>query len=258
MKVPFSKQQEQSQLSNKVFVGRVTEDMSEEDLRLYFSRFGEVTDVFKPTPFRPFAFITYEDEETARNLCGEDHIIKGVSVYTSSADPKAKNSSGPPGAMGQGGGYNNRQQQGQRGQDSKYNQWSRGPGTSMGQSGGYMPGPPGGSSPGHAMASGNMMGPPPQGYGAMGPGPGPNPNQFNMNMMNPAVLAAALGSWNQVLTGMMGSGGPQMQGSTNTSSAGDKQNGGPRQQAPTGWSRDVIDWSRQRPADSLCMKSEHH
>lgn len=43
---------------------------------------------------------------------------------------------------------------------------------------------------------------PGQNYGGMGP----NPNQFNMGMMNPAMIAAALGSWNQMLTGMMGNG----------------------------------------------------
>lgn len=36
--------------------------MTDEDFRSYFRQFGEVTDVFVPKPFRPFAFITFEDE----------------------------------------------------------------------------------------------------------------------------------------------------------------------------------------------------
>lgn len=43
-------------------MGRVTEDMSEQDLREYFSKYGEIIDVYKPTkPFRPFAFVTFVD-----------------------------------------------------------------------------------------------------------------------------------------------------------------------------------------------------
>lgn len=72
----------------KVFVGRCTQDIQAEDLREYFSKFGEVTDVFIPKPFRAFAFVTFLDAEIAQSLCGEDHIIKGVSVHVSEAAPK--------------------------------------------------------------------------------------------------------------------------------------------------------------------------
>jgi len=44
---------------------------------LYFSKFGEVTDVFIPRPFRAFSFVTFLDPDVAQSLCGEDHIIKG-------------------------------------------------------------------------------------------------------------------------------------------------------------------------------------
>lgn len=62
-RIDFSLQQQhnQPQISNRVFVGRATEDMAEEDFRDYFQQFGEVTDVFIPKPFRPFAFVTFED-----------------------------------------------------------------------------------------------------------------------------------------------------------------------------------------------------
>lgn len=72
----------------KVFVGRCTEDIQTEDLREYFSKFGEVTDVFIPKPFRAFAFVTFLDPEIAQSLCGEDHIIKGVSVHVTNPSPK--------------------------------------------------------------------------------------------------------------------------------------------------------------------------
>lgn len=62
--------------------------MTADDLREYFNDFGEVTDVFIPKPFRAFSFVTFLDPDVAQSLCGEDHIIKGVSVHVSNAAPK--------------------------------------------------------------------------------------------------------------------------------------------------------------------------
>ena len=64
----FQLQQGQTQLSNRIFVGRATEDMTDEDFREYFQQYGEVTDVFIPKPFRPFAFVTFEDAGRLHNL----------------------------------------------------------------------------------------------------------------------------------------------------------------------------------------------
>ncbi|KAL3860145.1 hypothetical protein ACJMK2_010310 [Sinanodonta woodiana] len=82
----------QAAMSRKIFVARCTEDMSIDDLRDYFSKFGEVVDVFIPKPFRSFAFVTFQDAHVAQSLCGEDHIIKGNSVHISNAAPKQKDS----------------------------------------------------------------------------------------------------------------------------------------------------------------------
>jgi hypothetical protein len=96
-------QNQQSHVPCKVFVGRCTEEMSGDDLREYFSKYGEVTDVFIPRPFRAFAFVTFLDPDIAQSLCGEDHIIKGISVHVSSAAPKTDSgigrgpATGPPG-----------------------------------------------------------------------------------------------------------------------------------------------------------------
>ncbi|KAL7736684.1 hypothetical protein ACLKA6_015548 [Drosophila palustris] len=89
VKVPNSKGMGH-QVPCKVFVGRCTEDINSDDLRDYFSKFGEVTDVFIPRPFRAFSFVTFLDPDVAQSLCGEDHIIKGVSVHVSNAAPKAE------------------------------------------------------------------------------------------------------------------------------------------------------------------------
>lgn len=75
-----------------MFVGRCTEDLSAQDLKDYFSKFGEVTDVFIPKPFRAFSFVTFLDPDVAQSLCGEDHIVKGNSVFVSTAAPKSQES----------------------------------------------------------------------------------------------------------------------------------------------------------------------
>jgi RNA recognition motif-containing protein len=77
--------------------------MSGDDLREYFSKYGKITDVFIPQPFRAFAFVTFLYAEIAQSLWGEDHIIKGISVHVSSAAPKTYSgigrgsATGPPG-----------------------------------------------------------------------------------------------------------------------------------------------------------------
>uniref|UniRef100_A0A8P0T7B2 TAR DNA-binding protein 43 n=8 Tax=Boreoeutheria TaxID=1437010 RepID=A0A8P0T7B2_CANLF len=88
-KLPNSKQSPDEPLrSRKVFVGRCTEDMTADELRQFFCQYGEVVDVFIPKPFRAFAFVTFADDQVAQSLCGEDLIIKGISVHISNAEPK--------------------------------------------------------------------------------------------------------------------------------------------------------------------------
>lgn len=50
-------------------------------------------DVYIPKPFRAFGFVTFVEADIAQGLCGESHIIKGVSVHVSRADPKEDESS---------------------------------------------------------------------------------------------------------------------------------------------------------------------
>lgn len=99
-----------------MFVGRCTEDITADDLKDYFSKFGEVTDVFIPKPFRAFSFVTFLDPEVAQSLCGEDHIVKGNSVFVSTAAPKSQeskhyhhNSSGGSSSYSHRGGSSNHQ-----------------------------------------------------------------------------------------------------------------------------------------------------
>lgn len=104
VRIPNSKEGAQQMMNRKVFVGRCTEDMTADDLRQYFSKFGEVVDVFIPKPFRAFAFVSFADPDVAQSLCGEDHIIKGASVHISNAAPKSNEKQGSYGTAGGGGG----------------------------------------------------------------------------------------------------------------------------------------------------------
>lgn len=107
-----------SSTSHKIFVGRLTEDITTDDLRSYFASFGEIQDVYIPNPFRGFAFVTFTDAAIAQRLLGEDFVIKSTTVHVGSATPKGANENsgysaygrgaprhGPPGRMvGYGGG----------------------------------------------------------------------------------------------------------------------------------------------------------
>jgi len=107
----------QPHLSRRIFVGRVTENITKEDLETYFGKYGAIADVFVPNPFRMFAFVTFVDSESAAALIelGEDHLINGCSVNVAFASPMKPNEKrqggrqggqgGGQGGWGSGGGY---------------------------------------------------------------------------------------------------------------------------------------------------------
>ena len=63
--------------SSKIFVARLSATITTEDLKEHFEKFGPVTDVFIPKPFRSFGFVTFQESKTAQSLFGKDHLIKG-------------------------------------------------------------------------------------------------------------------------------------------------------------------------------------
>ncbi|XP_069466050.1 TAR DNA-binding protein 43-like isoform X3 [Ambystoma mexicanum] len=161
--------------SRKVFVGRCTEDISAEELRQFFSQYGEVVDVFIPKPFRAFSFVTFADDQVAQSLCGEDLIIKGVSVHVSNAEPKNSSRQLDRGGGRFGGNF-----------------------APFGNQGGYGPNRGGGGVGGGGVGLG---GPP---VGNMGGGGGaPGGMNFGAFGINPAMMAAAQAAL-QSSWGMMG------------------------------------------------------
>uniref|UniRef100_A0A2I2ZUJ0 TAR DNA-binding protein 43 n=1 Tax=Gorilla gorilla gorilla TaxID=9595 RepID=A0A2I2ZUJ0_GORGO len=57
-----------------------------DELWQFFCQYKEVVDVFIPKPFRAFAFVTFAVDQIAQSLCGEDLIIKGLSIHISSIE----------------------------------------------------------------------------------------------------------------------------------------------------------------------------
>eukprot|EP00095_Tigriopus_kingsejongensis_P002387 snap_masked-scaffold714_size108203-processed-gene-0.5 protein:Tk02387 transcript:snap_masked-scaffold714_size108203-processed-gene-0.5-mRNA-1 annotation:"tar dna-binding protein 43-like isoform x2" len=88
----------------KVFVGRIDDTLTKEDLSEHFSQFGKVTDIFWPRPMRGFAFVSFLESKVAQSLLNKDHLIKGVSVHIGLPDSKKRPSDSFGGGGGGGGG----------------------------------------------------------------------------------------------------------------------------------------------------------
>jgi len=167
IKIPESqdrKEMGKDKSSCKIFVGGVSENLTKEDLKDHFETFGQVTDVYIPSPFRHFAFVQFSESKVAQSLLGKEHVIKDVHVKIGEAAPKGRDSGGAQ-DFGRGGNRFG-------GFDGGYN---RGGGHRMGGFGN--PGQQGGYGGGYGGGFGNA-----QSWGSMGAGqqsysmgsPGPN------------------------------------------------------------------------------------
>lgn len=58
----------------------------------HFSQYGVVKNVYIPKPFKAYGFVTFKDASVAQSLCFEDHIVKGVALHISKANPKTDQS----------------------------------------------------------------------------------------------------------------------------------------------------------------------
>lgn len=79
-------------MGKKIFVGRLPQEASVEDLRHYFGRFGRILDVYVPkdpkrTGHRGFGFVTFADDGVADRVARRSHEICGHQVAIDSATP---------------------------------------------------------------------------------------------------------------------------------------------------------------------------
>ncbi|KAK7845913.1 heterogeneous nuclear ribonucleoprotein q [Quercus suber] len=79
-------------MGKKIFVGRLPQEASADDLRQYFGRFGRILDVYVPkdpkrTGHRGFGFVTFAEEGVADRVSRRAHEICGHQVAIDSATP---------------------------------------------------------------------------------------------------------------------------------------------------------------------------
>jgi len=82
--------QKEGDTPTKLFVGSLPQDTTEEEVKTYFSEFGDLVDIFCPNPFRGFAFITFSDESDARKVLEGQHKLKGRRIQVNAAESKTK------------------------------------------------------------------------------------------------------------------------------------------------------------------------
>ncbi|XP_020104678.1 heterogeneous nuclear ribonucleoprotein A/B isoform X2 [Ananas comosus] len=76
----------------KIFVGRLPQEATADDLRQYFGRFGRILDVYVPkdpkkTGHRGFGFVTFAEDGVADRVSRRTHEILGQEVAIDSATP---------------------------------------------------------------------------------------------------------------------------------------------------------------------------
>ncbi|MFS8033307.1 putative RNA recognition motif domain, nucleotide-binding alpha-beta plait domain superfamily [Helianthus anomalus] len=79
-------------MGKKIFIGRLPQEASVEDLRLYFGRFGRILDVYIPkdpkrSGHRGFGFVTFAEDGVADRVSRRSHEICGQQVAIDSATP---------------------------------------------------------------------------------------------------------------------------------------------------------------------------
>ncbi|KAF8063059.1 RNP1 [Scenedesmus sp. PABB004] len=79
----------------RIFIGKLTKDTSEADVKEYFGRFGFVMDVYMPkakdnkTEHRGFGFVTFETDAAIKRVVGAGtHKLKGSTIAIDIAMPK--------------------------------------------------------------------------------------------------------------------------------------------------------------------------
>ena len=97
----------------KIYVGNLpSEGVTSDDLTAHFAQFGPVAEVVRPVDKskndepKNFAFITFEREETAKQLVKEGQTtINGIQINIKKVTPKENSRGGYGGRGGRGGGY---------------------------------------------------------------------------------------------------------------------------------------------------------
>ncbi|PSS30749.1 Heterogeneous nuclear ribonucleoprotein like [Actinidia chinensis var. chinensis] len=90
-------------MGKKIFVGRLPQEATVDDLRQYFGRFGRILDAYIPkdpkrTGHRGFGFVTFAEDGIADRVSRRSHEICGQQVAIDSATP-VDDDAGPSGNL---------------------------------------------------------------------------------------------------------------------------------------------------------------
>lgn len=83
----------------KIFVGRIPLEVTTDEIRTHFSKFGPLLDVYLPkdkekTTHRGFAFVTFAEESSVEQVVARSHEIHGQLLAIDQAAPMGENVSG--------------------------------------------------------------------------------------------------------------------------------------------------------------------
>jgi len=70
----------------KLFIGGLPNDTEKDELREYLSKFGEITDMYVPSPFKGFGFVTYASSDVGSYVMRETHIYRGARLHLNKAE----------------------------------------------------------------------------------------------------------------------------------------------------------------------------
>ena len=105
---------------NKLFIGNLPYEITEEELREIFSQYGTVLEVFAPRQ-KGYAFVTFENEEDAMKASEgmKDYELKGRKLNVDFARAKSRDDNNRGGGQRRGG-FNSNRGFGDRGNSRRY------------------------------------------------------------------------------------------------------------------------------------------
>jgi len=95
VKFPFDRDSAQRRFqppqpeAKKIFVGKVTEQTTDDKLRKHFEQYGPLADVYVPqNPFRGIAYIEFKQSEDVERALQDLHTVEGIELNIQRAIPK--------------------------------------------------------------------------------------------------------------------------------------------------------------------------
>lgn len=90
--------QSPSYLPCKLFVGCLPlhPQATQTELEEHFSQYGELADVYIPSPYRGFGFVTYKEGNVAKSVVSMIHTLRRSTLNVSLAEPKGARQGGYP------------------------------------------------------------------------------------------------------------------------------------------------------------------